>query len=158
HGVSPRPTTLAKRCRRDDHGWVGRWRDPCGWGTIQPGYEGSAMSSRRARHRRGRGGGSKSPGLLLNSLTILLILVIGLGGVGTATAYAFVNEWLKDLPDISSPDAFKVAMPTRIYSADGELLARLYLEDRRIVKYSQIATDLPDAIVAVEDERFYDHR
>jgi penicillin-binding protein 1A len=46
---------------------------------------------------------------------------------------------------------------TRVYSADGKLLARLYLENRTVVPLSQIATDLADAVVAIEDERFFMH-
>ena len=37
------------------------------------------------------------------------------------------------LPDYSSPEAFQVAQPTKIYSADGELLAKLYLQNREVV-------------------------
>ena len=48
--------------------------------------------------------------------------------------------------------------PRRIYSADGKLLARLYLENREVVPLSQISPYLVNAIVAVEDERFYSHK
>lgn len=114
------------------------------------------MSSRRARRRYRHGGSGLR--LFLKSLLVFIIVSALVVGIGSATAYALVQDWLKELPDISSPDAFKVAMPTRIYSADGKVLARLYLENRTVVKYSRIATELPDAIVAVEDERFYQHR
>ena len=114
------------------------------------------MSSRRARHRRK--GGPKGLRIVLKSFLVIMALSLVIVGLGGATAYAFVLEWLKELPDISSPDAFKVAQPTTVYSADGKLLAKLYLENRTVVKFSQIATDLPNAVVAVEDERFYEHR
>lgn len=113
------------------------------------------MSSRRRRIQRrstlgaGRfviGGGV----LLLVSLLVLLL-------AGGLTAYAVARTWLEDLPDYESPDAFNVAQATKIYSADGELLARLYLEDRTVVPMSKISTDLASAVVAVEDERFYQH-
>ena len=67
------------------------------------------------------------------------------------------QSWLDDLPDYESPEAFQVAQATRIYSADGVLLAKLYLENRTVVPMSEIATDLADAVVAIEDERFYEH-
>lgn len=77
---------------------------------------------------------------------------------GAAAAVTVARGWLQDLPDYKSPDAFRVAEPTLIYSADGKLLARLFLEDRTVVPFSKIDTDLANAIVAVEDERFYLHK
>ncbi len=65
---------------------------------------------------------------------------------------------LKTLPDYKAKNAFEVAQATKIYSADGKLLARLYLENREVVPISQISPDLINAIVAVEDERFYSHK
>lgn len=86
-------------------------------------------------------------------LVALVALVLG----GAAAGYAVAGNWLKDLPDYEAPDAFNVAQATKIYSADGTLLARLFLEDRTVVPMSKISTDLATAVVAVEDERFYQH-
>lgn len=112
------------------------------------------MSSRRRRTRRNR----KTPGLnaarvaaVLLALTLIALLA------GSLTAFAVVQTWLEDLPDYESPEAFEVAQTTRIWSADGVLLARLYLENRTVVPMSEISTDLANAIVATEDERFYEH-
>ncbi len=77
--------------------------------------------------------------------------------VGVASAFALVQTWLKDLPDYKSKNAFEVAQATKIYSADGKLLARLYLENREVVPISVIATSLTDGMVSIEDERFYSH-
>jgi 1A family penicillin-binding protein len=101
-----------------------------------------------SRHRRRR---------VLTIVGVIAAVVAIVLFVGVAAAAAVVSGWLKNLPDYESPTAFQVARPTRIYSADGKLLARLYLEDREVVPYSKIATDLVDALVAVEDERFYLH-
>jgi penicillin-binding protein 1A len=70
---------------------------------------------------------------------------------------ATVDSWLQGLPDPNAPGAFDVAQATEIYSADGKLLARLYLENRSVVPMSKISTDLANASVAIEDERFYKH-
>jgi len=56
--------------------------------------------------------------------TVVAILLL-VAAVGAATAYAAVSSWLKGLPDYTSPDAFRVAQPTKIYSADGKLLVRI---------------------------------
>lgn len=112
------------------------------------------MSSRRRRARRhhakpGRTVARVASVAALLSVTILL--------AGALSAAAVVQTWLKDLPDYTDPAAFEVAQATKIYSADGVLLARLYLENRTVVPMSQIATDMADALVAIEDERFWEH-
>ena len=114
------------------------------------------MSSRRARARRTRGNG-RSRNIILTIVAAFVLLALVIPVFGAAGAYAVVSSWLQDLPDYESPDAFEVAQTTRVYSADGKLLARLYLENRTVVPMSRIATDLVDAVVAVEDERFYTH-
>lgn len=112
------------------------------------------MSSRRMRARRNRGGRGK---IFARVALVTLVLTVALVLVGGISAYAVYQSWLEDLPDYKSPKAFEVAQATKIYSADGVLLARLYLENRTIVPMSQIATDMADALVSIEDERFYEH-
>ncbi|MCL4554744.1 MAG: PBP1A family penicillin-binding protein, partial [Actinobacteria bacterium] len=82
-------------------------------------------------------------------------ILFAVGGAGGA--YGLVTSWLQDLPDYEDPRAFEVAQATRIYSADGVLLARLFLENRTVVPKSEISTYLVEATVAVEDERFFEH-
>jgi 1A family penicillin-binding protein len=112
------------------------------------------MSSRRRTRIRDRGGAR------IITLRVLGIVVAGfilLAVAGAAVAYGYVNKSLQALPDINDPNAFKVAQPTKIYSADGVLLANFHLENREVVPMSSIATALADAVVATEDERFYQH-
>jgi len=87
----------------------------------------------------------------------ILGLLLLLGAAGTAAGTAMVGGWLENLPNPDAPGAFDVAQATRIYSADGKLLARLYLENREVIPLDKMSPDLADAIVAVEDERFYQH-
>jgi penicillin-binding protein 2D len=112
------------------------------------------MSRRRIRARRTRRSGF---GIVLGIAAAMLFVVGAMLVFGTAGAYGVLSSWLRDLPDYESEDAFAVAQTTRVYSADGVLLARLYLENRTVVPLSSISTDLVDAVVAVEDERFYSH-
>lgn len=90
-------------------------------------------------------------------------LFVILGIIGTVCAIAaiigwvIISGWLSDLPDYKRPGAFEVSRPTTIYSADKVLLARLYLENRRAVEWDKVSQNVKDAVVAVEDERFYSH-
>lgn len=106
----------------------------------------------RLRHHSGRA--LKTTLAVIGALLAALLLT---GAVGAAGAATLVGSWLEDLPDPNAPGAFDVAEATKIYSADGKLLARLYLENREVIALEKMSDYLPDAIVAVEDERFYKH-
>ena len=86
------------------------------------------MSARRTRNRKQLQG--RRTALILSFLALSLGITFLMATAGVATSAAVVNGWLDDLPDPDEPGAFDVAQTTRIYSADGKLLARLYLENR----------------------------
>ncbi|MEP2026259.1 MAG: transglycosylase domain-containing protein [Reichenbachiella sp.] len=46
---------------------------------------------------------------------------------------------------------------SEVYSQDGKLIGRYYLENRSEVKIDSISIDIIHALVATEDSRFYDH-
>ena len=48
-------------------------------------------------------------------------------------------------------------LPTKVYSADGKLIAKFGLQNRIPVKLSQISPWMKYAILAAEDARFYEH-
>jgi 1A family penicillin-binding protein len=110
------------------------------------------MSSRLRREKRQRGHNvvARVAAIIAAIFGILLLAV-------AAVALVYVSNALKGLPNVDDPNAFKVAQPTKVYSADGKLLANFYLENRDVVPISKISTDLANAVVAVEDERFYQH-
>jgi penicillin-binding protein 2D len=108
------------------------------------------MSSRRARAKRQR----HTLRIFLRVVGVLVAVSIVMTVGATAIGYATVQSWLKDLPDAN---AIKVAEATKVYSADGVLLARLYLENREVVPIESISPFLRGAVIAVEDERFYEH-
>ncbi|MCL2818374.1 MAG: transglycosylase domain-containing protein [Actinomycetia bacterium] len=85
------------------------------------------------------------------------MMFLMLGGVVFALGMSVVNGWLQDLPDYTADGAFDVMEPTTILSADGKLLAKLYLQNREIVPLDEMSPWVRKAIVAVEDERFYEH-
>jgi penicillin-binding protein 1A len=45
-----------------------------------------------------------------------------------------------------------------VYAQDGTLMGKFYLEDRINVQYKDISKHVVNALVATEDERFYDHK
>lgn len=93
----------------------------------------------------------------MSAVVGLVVVTLLLSGAGVAVGLGVMSDWLTGLPSVDDPTAFDVAQTTRIYSADGVLLANLYLENRQVVTLDQISPDLLHAVVAVEDERFYQH-
>ena len=76
------------------------------------------------------------------------------GGIGVATRSAVENY--ESLPDqLTAPP---LPQRSRILAADGTVLATIYVQNRVEVPLSAVAPVMRQAIVAVEDGRFYDHR
>jgi len=112
------------------------------------------MSSRLRKMRKARAGTKR---MWLRAAAIVAAGLFGLTALAALAGAAYFADAMKGLPDPDKPGAFRIAQPTKIYSADGKLLANFFLENREVVKLSQISTDLANAVVAVEDERFYQH-
>ncbi len=112
------------------------------------------MSRRTRRRRHGR---LRVIALLAGALTLTLALSLIVSGVGVAAGVSIAGSWLEDLPSVDDPTAFVVPQTTKVYSADGVLLANLFLENRQVVSLEEISDNLLNAVVAVEDERFYQH-
>ena len=62
-----------------------------------------------------------------------------------------------DLPQIRNLETFRPHAVTRVYSANKELLAELFLEKRDPVPLQSIPRYLTAALVATEDRKFYKH-
>ena len=87
---------------------------------------------------------------LLFSLTLLSAVLIGVTAGGF---YAFLH----DLPEIRSLNTFRPSSITRIYSSDNVILSELFTEKRDPVALSQMPDLLIKALIATEDQHFYQH-
>jgi penicillin-binding protein 1A len=56
--------------------------------------------------------------------------------------------------DLENPDS---NLATEVISADGVTIGKFYNENRTSIKYKDLPKHLVDALVATEDERFYEH-
>lgn len=84
-------------------------------------------------------------------LAVLLVVLLGFAG--------YLWNLSTKLPDLAAdPDAIELAQTSVVYAADGSVLAEWYdAEDRTVVPFDSIPQSLRDAVVAVEDRRFYEH-
>jgi len=62
-----------------------------------------------------------------------------------------------DLPDTEELQNPKTLLATEVYSSDMKVLGKYYAENRTNVKFKEISPNVVNALVATEDERFFDH-
>src|SRR6478735_543293 len=75
-----------------------------------------------------------------------------------AAAGAAVNGSLNLYNGLPSDLAVRqLAQTTRILTSDGKLIASFYAENRVRVALKQMSPYIKDAVVAIEDSRFYEH-
>jgi penicillin-binding protein 1A len=89
---------------------------------------------------------------ILIPLFFLVILVCGV-----SAGFVIFAECSKDLPNVEKLKYYSPSETTKIFSADGELLTTLYKENREWVSIDRIPKHQLNAIVAIEDSRFYEH-
>src|SRR5881394_1342779 len=95
--------------------------------------------------------------MLKRWLIYLGSVVFGLALVGTLLV-AFVFALLyPTLPTLEALTDYRPKIPLRILSAEGELLGEFGEERRAVVKIKEVPEIMRQAILAAEDERFYQH-
>ena len=72
--------------------------------------------------------------------------------VGVALSMAYPN-----LPDVSDLADYRPKLPLRIYSSEGALLGEFGEERRNLTPIGEIPTVVKDAVLAIEDARFFQH-
>jgi len=87
------------------------------------------------------------------ALLSLLLLFIG-GSVGTMIGVEYLS---RDLPSLDTLQSIEPSVKTVIFAANGDTLREFYTENRTIVPLSRIPVALQQAVISVEDRRFYEH-
>ncbi len=90
----------------------------------------------------------RTKGILITTILIIFALAAG-------AALGAITWIIQDTPDISDYKGSSEA--TLIYSQDGELLTKLFKENRVYVPLERIPQNLKNAIIAIEDTNFYVH-
>lgn len=90
---------------------------------------------------------------------LITCLWLGLAGTGAAlSSLAGMFLYLSpNLPSVASIKEVKLETPLRIYSADKQLIGEIGEHRRSPLTIDQIPKDLINAIIATEDEDFYEH-
>ncbi|OQA22746.1 MAG: Penicillin-binding protein 2D [Actinobacteria bacterium ADurb.Bin346] len=81
-----------------------------------------------------------------------------IGGIAFTTATA-VASFIDDLPDLEEYAPTQGALTSKIYASDGTLIATFHGEENReLVGLKEMPKNLINAVISIEDERFYKHR
>jgi len=91
-----------------------------------------------------------------------LRLFWGLFGLGVLFAvglfWAAAAGLLGPMPDLKQLENPKTNLATQVISSDGVVLGKYYYNDNRTpITYDELPQNLVDALIATEDERFYEH-
>ncbi|MFO0388921.1 MAG: penicillin-binding protein 1A [Alphaproteobacteria bacterium] len=91
---------------------------------------------------------------LLSWLFSLGLTAVIIGGVA---AFMVFEHYSKDLPDYSQLSKYEPPNVTRLYAADGKLLAEYATEKRVFVPLKAVPKQVIHAFLAAEDKNFYEH-
>jgi penicillin-binding protein 1A len=86
-----------------------------------------------------------------------LAILAGLAVAGVLAVGLVVVLAYPQLPSLDALTAYQPKIPLRIYTAEGILIGEFGEERRSFVSISEVPQQLKDAIIAAEDERFYEH-
>lgn len=80
------------------------------------------------------------------------LLLLAAATVGLAVAFA----WPK-LPTLEALTDYRPRIPLRVFTADGQLIGEFGEERRTFAKIQEVPAYMKNAILAAEDDRFYEH-
>src|SRR4051812_15391497 len=86
-----------------------------------------------------------------------LAVVAGLGAAALLLLGLVVVLAYPNLPELGALTAYQPKVPLRIYTAEGALIGEFGEERRAVVAIGEVPAQLKNAIIAAEDERFYQH-
>jgi penicillin-binding protein 1A len=83
-----------------------------------------------------------------------------LGGIVVLIAgfsFGGYQYFSRDLPSTARLEMIEPALKTQVLAEDGSLVGEFFIEDRALVRLEDIPKHMIDAIIAVEDRKFYQH-
>ncbi|MDR3298912.1 MAG: penicillin-binding protein 1A [Candidatus Accumulibacter sp.] len=90
-------------------------------------------------------------------LTPLLVL-LGIVVMAVAMVSVVLILTYPNLPSLEILTDYRPKIPLRVYTADGHLIGEFGEERRVVVRFGEVPEVMKQAILAAEDDRFYQHR
>ncbi len=80
------------------------------------------------------------------------LVVLAIASVGLVVAFAWPN-----LPSLETLTDYRPRIPLRIYTSDGQLIGEYGEERRTFTRIQDVPATMKNAILAAEDDSFYEH-
>ena len=90
--------------------------------------------------------GTAAVGVAVAAVVIVVLCV------GVALAMAYPN-----LPDVADLADYRPKLPLRVFTADGQLIGEFGEERRNLLTFKEIPQVMKNAVLAIEDSRFFEH-
>lgn len=117
-------------------------------------FDNESDNSNNGSHKKGKNKKKRSKLRFILYIFLTLILI----GLLTAISGAiYIYKLSKELPSTEEFGKFKYSEPMVVYDAKGTVIAELGSERRYPVSIEEMPKYIPQAVVAVEDGRFYEH-
>ena len=84
-------------------------------------------------------------------------MLLGLAAIGVALAMIILALAYPNLPSLEVLTDYRPKIPLRVYTADGFLIGEFGEERRSLVRIHEVPNVMKQAILAAEDDRFYQH-
>ena len=84
------------------------------------------------------------------------LIAAGVFSVAALVAVAMVVAY-PNLPDVSELAEYRPKLPLRIYTAEGDLIGEFGEERRKLTPIDEIPKIMKQAVLSIEDNRFYEH-
>ena len=108
------------------------------------------QKKKNTKKKKGDDGGRKA--------VKVLWCIFGIGLIVTVLFFFCVAKGAFGvMPTFEELENPQTNLATQIISCDGKVLGSYYVENRSNVRYSDLSPYLPQALVSIEDERFYKH-
>lgn len=104
--------------------------------------------------------GQKKPWSKQRVLSLLFNTAVVCTGFGVAAALAVAFAMVMiypNLPELDQLTDYQPKMPLRIYTADHVLIGEFGEERRNLIRFDEIPDVMKKAVLAIEDDRFYQH-
>jgi penicillin-binding protein 1A len=157
--------SAAERAEARMHARANGEGDGDGGGAVDSGANGGGNGDdprRRLTVLPGGGGGDDDEPRLKPKLKKLraLLVIIGLSLLALVSwIFGIMMAVAQDLPKLENRAQYERAENSVVYDREGNRLATLTNNEGRIlVESDEIAPVMKEAVVAIEDQRFYDHR
>ena len=114
----------------------------------------SKISDKKEANKKDKTGKKKHPKLKkFIIICFILCILLCLAGVGVFAGIFFSDKW-----EISKKDLVITMQNSEVYDIEGNKINELTGdENRKIITMAEMGKYIPDAFVAIEDERYYSH-